>query len=496
MVALFLLFPRIAPLWGVPQDAAGRTGLSGTLRLGGVAELASDDSIALRVRFFGTPPPPEAMYFRGPVLARFDGREWSRLTPSFPASLRPRADVQLLGAPLRYEMTLEPSRLPLLPTLELTPDRPDAAPRLEGWTAVLRNDLQWQLDRPVTERLRFEAEAWLLNRHGPRAPLIGLRDNVDLPAGYNPRTLAWAAALRRQRDYAEADARTMAAVVLKRIREGGFSYTLEPGSYGRDAVDEFWFDRRLGFCEHFAAAFVVVMRALDVPARIVTGYQGSDPAPVDGYWVVRQSHAHAWAEFWQPGEGWVRVDPTAAVAPERVQRGRSLQPRPGFVADAIGSVSPQLLTRLRGLLERVDNQWNQWVLNYSRGQQFELLRSLGVGEPDWGDLLYAMAGLLAAGSLGGVAWALYDRWRQDPWARLQRRVRYRLLKIGVTVQMHEAPRARAARVRAVLGARGEAVARTLEALELARYAQASPRKPDPRWWSTFRSAVQGAAAGR
>jgi len=492
MVALFLLFPRIAPMWGVPQDAAGRTGLSGSLRMGGVAELATDDSIAMRVRFDGNTPPPQALYFRGPVLSRFDGREWTRLTPSFPPPQRLRADVQTLGQPLRYEVTLEASRLPLLPLLELTPDRPDSAPVLEGWTPTLRSDLQWQLERPVTERLRFQAQAWLLHRHGPRAPVIGLRDHVVLPPGFNPRTMGWAAELRRNPDYAQADARTLAAVLLASIRSGGYTYTLEPGTYGRDAIDEFWFDRKLGFCEHFAAAFVVLMRALDVPARIVTGYQGADAEPVDGWFIVRQSNAHAWAEFWQPGEGWVRVDPTAAVAPDRIQRGRSLQPQPGLVAGAIASVNPQLLAQMRRLWETLDNRWNQWVLNYSRGQQFELLRSLGVQAPSWRDLAYAMAALLAAGSLAGVAWALYDRWRQDPWVRLQKRVRYRLLNLGVVVHPHESPRTRAERVRQLLGGNGEAVAQVLEALERERYAQPSRAKPDGRWWRAFRTAVQAA----
>ena len=490
MVALFLLFPRIAPLWGLPQDAGGRTGLSGTLRMGGVAELANDESIALRVRFFGEPPPPHAMYFRGPVLSRFDGREWTRLTPSFPLPLRPRADVQPLGRSLRYEITLEPSRLPLLPALEMTPDRPESAPRLEGWLPTQRGDLQWQVERPVDTRVRFEAEAWLLHRHGPRAPIIGLRDHIALPPGYNPRTLAWAAELRAQPELAQADARTLAARLLETIRRGSFSDTLAPGSYGRDAVDEFWLDRKQGFCEHFAASFVVLMRALDVPARIVTGYQGADSVPVDGYYIVRQSNAHAWAEYWQAGEGWVRVDPTAAVAPERIQRGTSLRPQPGFMAGAIGSVSPQLMAGLRGLWERFDNRWNQWVLNYSRSQQFELLKSLGVQAPGWQDLAYAMAALLGLGSLAAVGSALVDRLRQDPWQRLQRRVQQRLARLGVQVRPHDPPRTRAARVRASLGAAGDALAATQDALDRQRYAQTARARPDARWWAAFQSAAR------
>ena len=198
MVALFLLFPRIGPLWGVPQDAVGKTGLSGSMRMGAMAEIANDDEIAFRIRFEGRVPPPEAMYFRGPVLSNFDGREWTRQEQRRRAAPLLRPELQLLGSPVRYQMTLEPSRLPLLPLLEMTPDRGGAAPVIEGLTPLLRHDLQWQVERPVAERLRFEAAAWLLHRHGPRQETLGLREFVELPPDHNPRTLEWAAALRRQ----------------------------------------------------------------------------------------------------------------------------------------------------------------------------------------------------------------------------------------------------------------------------------------------------------
>jgi len=490
MVALFVLFPRLGPLWGMPQDAAGRTGLSGSLRMGGVAEVANDESIALRVRFFDNVPPPQAMYFRGPVLGSFNGVDWTRLAPTFAPPARQRGDLQLLGRPVHYEMTVEPSRLPLLPLLEITPDRPDAAPAIEGITTTLRADLQWQLDRPVTERVRFEARAWLLHRHGPRTAQFGLRDWALLPPGYNPRSLQWATALHARPEYAQADARTLAGVLLQQIRSGDYTYTLEPGPYGRDAVDEFWFDRKLGFCEHFAAAFVVMMRALDVPARIVTGYQGTDPAPVDGYWIVRQSNAHAWAEYWLEGEGWVRADPTAAVAPDRIQRGRSLLPRPGFMAGALGNVSPELAAQWREAWERINNHWNQWVLNYSRGQQFELLRQFGFNSPSWQDLAIALIALLAGGSLVGAGWALWDRHRQDPWQRLQRRVQRQLAALGVEVAPHHAPRARAEQVRARLGARGEPLAQELDGLDRQRYAAPGPALRDRGWWGRFRAAAR------
>ena len=182
--------------------------------------------------------------------------------------------------------------------------------------------------------------------------------------------------------------------MLQHIRTSGFSYTLAPGDYGRDGIDEFWLDRKEGFCEHFAAAFVVVMRAAGVPARIVTGYQGTDLPPVDGYYVVRQSSAHAWAEFWQSGTGWVRADPTGAVAPDRIGRSYRLAPQPGFVAGTLDAMNPQLYAQLRSAWETVNNRWNQWVLNYSRGQQLDVLKQMGFVAPTWEDLALLLVGAL------------------------------------------------------------------------------------------------------
>jgi transglutaminase-like putative cysteine protease len=493
MVVLFLLFPRIGPLWGLPQDAGGKTGLSGSMRMGAVAEIANDDSIAMRVRFFGPPPPPSALYFRGPVLTRFDGVEWQR-EPANSAWQLP-AELQVEGPPLRYEVTLEPSRLPLVALLEATPDTPGSAPLLPGYTLRRRSDLQWAIDRPVAERLRFEATAWLRFRHGPQHPLWGLREHIQLPPGYNPRTLQWAAEQRRNPRWARANAQQLAQMLMDHIRSGGYSYTLAPGDYGRDAVDEFWLDRKTGFCEHFASAFVVIMRAFDVPARIVTGYQGTDLQPVDGYWAVRQSHAHAWAEYWVPGRGWLRADPTAAVAPERVQRSAQLAPRRGVVESAIVNVSPALMQSLRAGWEALNNRWNQWVLGYSRQQQFDLLQRLGLQSADWTGLVLALAWIASAAAVAGAAWAWWDRRRQDPWQRLHGRVRRRLQRLGVDSLPHHPPRTLAAAVRSTLGDGGEALARQLDALDRLRYAGGGTRHPPRRWWRGFSAeAVRTAVA--
>ncbi len=490
MLLLFLLFPRVGPLWGVPKDGMSSTGLSDRLRLGSVAEVALDDRIAMRVRFDGDAPAPQSLYFRGPVLAAFDGVEWRPLVPRFPPRLQPRAELRPAGSPLRYEMTIEPLRLPTLPLLEISP----AAPQIDGYRLRATDDLQWLTDRPLGERLRFRAEAHLRFEHGPREPVLGLQDYLDLPPGFNPRTLAWAAALRREPAMAGAGARDLALRVMRHIREGGYSYTLAPGEYGRNAVDEFWLDRKEGFCEHFAAAFVVVMRALDVPARIVTGYQGTDLLPVDGYYIVRQSAAHAWAEYWQPGTGWVRADPTAAVAPDRIDRSARLVPPPGLMASAIGSVNPELLAQLRDAWEAINNRWNQWVLNYSRGQQFDLLRELGVEAPDWQTLAKLLVSALSTLALIGAAWAWWDRHRVDPWTRQREALLGILRRAGIEAGAQDAPGTLARRVRARHGTAGEPLAALIEALQAQRYGRDARRTPDPSLTRAFAAAARRLAA--
>jgi hypothetical protein len=321
-----------------------------------------------------------------------------------------------------------------------------------------------------------------------------LRVDVELPANHNPRTLRWAADLQRQPAFAEAGADVLAGAVMQHIRTGGFTYTLAPGEYeGPDTIDQFWFDRKEGFCEHFAAAFVVVMRALDVPARVVTGYQGMEPLPVDGYYLVRQSSAHAWAEYWLAGTGWVRADPTAAVAPDRIRSSRNLLPAPGLLAGALGTVSPALLARLKGAWETINNRWNQSMM-FSRGQQFDLLRELGIESPSWEDLALMLTGALSSLALLGAAWAWWDRRRLDPWQRLMKRLRAALQALGIPAAEHESPRALAARVRERFGARGDALAAMLETLERQRYGRAALSRPPPALAREFAAAARRAAS--
>jgi protein-glutamine gamma-glutamyltransferase len=490
MVVLFFIFPRIGPLWGGDQGGRATTGLSGSMRMGGIAELTQSEQIAFRVRFEGTAPPQAQLYFRGPVLTRFDGRDWTAMPAQAQA---PQHAVTFGGTAYAYETVIEPSNMPLLPLLEWTSsvDMSDAALREHG--PRRQDDGQWRTERRVDERLTVRAKGHARTRMGPLTPDGSLAEALVIPEATNPRTVQWARRLiDRERDLHEGGTPAVVKRLLAHINQG-YTYTHAPGSYGdargHFAIDEFWLDRREGFCEHFASAMVFVLRAIGIPSRVVTGYQGADEQLQDGWHVVRQLNAHAWVEVWMQGAGWVRVDPTASVAPERVERGLGLRPPQGLVSNVFNTIDPSLWPSLRNHWETMQLRWDRWVVHYSRGQQFDLLKKIGVTSPQWEHLIYAVVGLLVTASAVGTGWAWWDRRRRDPWERLQSDVRARLRALGLQADPHEGPRALARRVTDELGDTGRTMAALLQGLEVARYAGEGLAKPNARWWRDFQRAA-------
>ncbi|AYQ29091.1 MULTISPECIES: DUF3488 and transglutaminase-like domain-containing protein [unclassified Polaromonas] len=474
MLVLFLLFPRLAPLWGIPSDAmTGRSGLSASMEVGTITSLALDESVAMRIRFEGEPPPQRDLYFRGPVMSSFDGREWR--PPRFDTAQRfgVTASLNVLGAPVGYEVTLAPTSRPWLFVMEAAAE----VPQLPGYSPTMRNDLQWMVNRPIVDLVRYKAQSYPVFKHGPQQRVPGLQEFVDLPAGFDPRTRALAQEIRNDPRNAGAGSERLVQAALDRLRTGGYTYTLEPGVYGTHTADEFWFDRKAGFCEHIASAFVVLMRAMDIPARIVTGYQGGERNSVDGYWVLRQSDAHAWAEVWQAGQGWVRVDPTSAVFPGRTGAFQRLAAPQGVVAQALGNFSPTLAAQLRATWEAVNNGWNQWILNYTQGKQLDLLKNIGFESPSWEDLSYVLLGIVVVAALLGAGWTLWDRAQHDPWLRLLARARKRLAPAGIESTHATSPRQLALLVQQKYGLErgspGQALHDWLVRLELQRYTGAS-----------------------
>lgn len=461
MLALYLLFPRIGPLWSAPADSGPRTGLSDRIELGKMSELALDDSVAMRVRFLGPPPLPHEMYFRGPVLDRFDGRHWtsSALLPSSPGHPSsatpsdPTEDPQAIGQRIDYQITLEPNRLRTVPLLDGTLTARTASN--DPATKLRRVGLSWQAQQALTERTQIDASAWMGSRdtRDPLTAEAGLND-LALPMGHNPRTLAWAAQLRQRPDLQAADADALVQALLRHIRQGGFSYTLAPQDNAAEArddspdegrgnadapprthpIDRFWLDRKTGFCEHYATAFVVILRAMDVPARVVTGFQGAEVNPVDGLHVVRNSDAHAWAEYWSPQRGWTRVDPTAAVAPNRIDRPRPPIRYPEQLPQALRGLDPAIWSGLRAYTDAANHRWNVWVLQYSRQKQMSLLRDWGFESPDWVTLVRICATIVGALAIIGLLWLWWQRprLRRSPWHAPLMKLHRALLAAGLS----------------------------------------------------------------
>lgn len=493
MVALFLFFPRMAPLWGVPSDdMAGRSGLSENMRVGEVASLAMDDSVALRIRF-DTPgekePPGNTLYFRGPVLSQFDGRNWQADTM---AEAMTAPQLRVRGEPIRYQMLIEPSKRRWLTLLDAVKTEPQTPPGASIGRTRMTSSLQWLTWRPITDVLRVDAQSYLDFSYGPLRATPELQRYLQLPPGSNPRTQALGKQLRAQLG-ANADTGTLIAAALQRLKTGGYTYTLEPGVVDSvHTADDFWFDSKQGFCEHIASAFAVLMRGMGVPARIVTGYQGGDRNSVDNYWTVRNSDAHAWTEVWIAGQGWSRVDPTGAVSPGRVGQFQRLSAPRGALANAMGNfVDSGTLEKMRAVWEAVNGRWNQWVINYTQSRQLNLLQNLGFESPSWTDLLRLLAGSLSTLALLWLVWARFTRPQRDGWSQLMHTAQQRLQRAGIQSSASDSARSLAGSVQKQWSPNSPLAATLSDwLLDMERLRYAAPSTPDETALKTLRQRWQ------
>lgn len=415
MLAAFWLFPRFpSPLWGVPERALSRPGLSDSMSPGGWLDLMADDSPALRAQFFGATPRSEEMYWRGPVLWDFDGRTWTQ--PLWMRSL-PAEPVSTGGVRWDYQIELEPTDRRQLVALDLPLETPAGV--------QVSFDYGLYVARPLSSLTRWRMQSAPPTRFESRLRQTLRQRALALPAGYNPRTLALAAQWRQQ---AGNDDEAIVRRALAWVR-AEFAYTLETPLPGRHAVDEFLFDQKQGYCEHFSSAFVVLMRAAGIPARVVTGYVGGYRNAYGDYWVVRRMDAHAWAEVWLPQRGWVRVDPTAAVAPERIYD--TLEDRAATAGGLDG------LVRIGDFGDWLRRGWNDFVLGFDAARQMRMLQRLGadgMGAAGLGVLF----GLFALSALGWMVWLLARGERErDPLLRAWHRLGGRYARLGLGREPHE-----------------------------------------------------------
>ena len=433
-LVLFVLFPRVqGPLWGLPQDAfTGMTGLSETMSPGNLSQLALSDATAFRAAFEGESPPQPLRYWRGPVLWDFDGRTWSTGV----SYLAPFREPQGGSARYQYSVVLEAHNRYWMFALETAASLPERS--------RMTFDGQLLSNAPVRSRLRYDMASVIAPARAASEGAASLDRALRLPTEYNKRTLALANGWRAAGG-SDADMLTRG---LDLLRQGRFTYTLEPPLLGADSVDEFLFDTKAGFCEHFASAFTVLMRAAGVPARVVTGYQGGELNPVDSIITVRQSDAHAWTEVYLAGRGWLRVDPTAAAMPRRVDAGVSRALPQDQALPLMMRPEMEWLRGARYRWEAMAHKWNVWVLGYNPERQRDLMLSLGMRDADWQKLTAVLFTFLGAMTVALLAWSLRRLTRPDPVQKAWQAFCRKLAARGVVRSPHEGPRdyvARAAR---------------------------------------------------
>jgi transglutaminase-like putative cysteine protease len=437
---LFVVFPRLSsPLWGIPTDQGAKSGLSEQMEPGSISELSLSDDVAFRVEFADKAriPANASRYWRGPVLSQFDGRAW-RTAPRSGAGLI----VVPSSTPIDYLVTLEPHQQRWLFALDL----PSAMPANDNGTplpgAVLTREQQLLSIQPVASRLIYRQNSALADRH-PGADESELAPLLRLPGRANPRARALA---QEERRLAGSDPDFVQAV-LRRFNQDAYGYTLAPPEVGADAIDDFLFQTKRGFCEHYAGAFAFLMRAAGIPARVVTGYLGGEINPASGTMVVRQSDAHAWTEVWIDGV-WRRVDPTAAVAPERIERGLSAALPRGEPVPFLSRAEWSWLRAAQWRWDAVNHNWQKWVIGFNHERQQSLFSELGWPKPEPWQIVGVIAGAFALWGLGYLTWS---QWRQrlrggDPLERAWLRINRKLARAGLPRAAAEGPLAYAERL--------------------------------------------------
>ncbi len=461
MLILFVLVPRVpGPLWGLTNEQRGGiTGLSDHMSPGEISNLIRSNEVAFRVEFDGEVPPQNRLYWRGPVMPKYNGYTWSQ-APRRPLKL---LHIRALEEPLQYTVTLEPHGERWLLAL-------DVPTRLIEDSAMTQ-DFQLISKNKINDLLRYTMESRLAYEIGLDESPGYLSFARDFPEGRNPRTIELGRELAAR--YRQPD--EIIRHVLRMFNQEPYVYTLEPPALSGDTVDEFLFDTRRGFCEHFAGSFALIMRAAGLPSRIVTGYQGGEFNRVGNYLIVRQSDAHAWTEVWLEGRGWVRIDPTAAVSPSRIEQGLDnalIEEESNF---RIQNRNP-LFGNLLYSWDNLQHSWNDWVLNYDQRRQLNFLRQLEIGIDNFSGMIFALViSLVAITALFWlVVWYRELPPRPAPVEIQFRRLLKKLARRGLVRRPAEDSRAFLARVTSTEIPERDRLARIVDLYNRIKYGREGP----------------------
>ncbi len=461
MLILFVLVPRVpGPLWGLTNEQRGGiTGLSDHMSPGQISNLIRSNEVAFRVEFAGEVPQQSRLYWRGPVMPMYNGYRWSQAPRKALDVLRIRA----FDTPIEYTVTLEPNGEHWLLAL-------DVPTRLVE-DSFMTQDFQLTSTKKINDLVRYTMESRL-------AYQVGLDESPDyldmtrsFPPGQNPRTIEFGRELASRYDRPDA----IIQHVLQMFNEQEYVYTLEPPALRGDTVDQFLFETRRGFCEHYAGSFALIMRAAGLPARIVTGYQGGEFNRVGNYLIVRQSDAHAWTEVWIEGRGWVRVDPTSAVSPSRIEQGLDDALAGEASAFRIQNRNP-LFGNILYSWDNLQHSWNDWVLNYDQRRQMQFLQNLEIGIENWSDMIFALVILIVAttGLYGFVAWYRELPPRPAAYEIQFRRLQQKLARRGLLRRPAEDSRAFLARIADAGDPDRDRLARIVDLYNRIKYGRTGP----------------------
>ncbi len=451
----FVLVPRLSsPLWGAPGADQARTGLSDSMSPGNFTQLLTDESPAMRVSFADAVPTRDQRYFRAYVMWDYNGRRWQHVPTPRGTAVSP---IEVADS-VAYRVSLEPSQQRILPALDV--------PLLAPAEARLSPDHEVLADKPVTQQRRYTLRSALHYRLQPDLDASARERGLRLPARFNPRTLALGQQWRVRHG---ADDGAIVGAGIAFLRDGHFRYTLAPAPLGRDAVDDFLFNTREGFCEHFASSFTVMMRSAGVPARVVTGYQGGYWNATARYLLVRNADAHAWTEVWLAGRGWVRIDPTAAARPERVTLGAD-----AAIGDERSWYQQSWLQGMRNRWDVVNHWWNQGVVGFDALRQRGLLSPFGVRDTDTRLLTILIALSSVLFMLLGLGWALWQRREGDLLRDTLRALERKLARAGLPRRAGEGPQHYLLRAARALPAQRVALAALTSTYLTLRYAVDTP----------------------
>ena len=381
LIVLFLFFPRLPPLWSVQLSGqSATTGVSDSMSPGDFANLGQSTELAFRVEFDNVRPAQSDLYWRGLVFSDFDGITWrrnpvkqqqqwqwetDRQSPQWLIDALATAEDKDKLAPMTYQVILEPTQQRWLFGLDY--------PFAQQQEISITPDFTLLKDQPVTQQLRYKVLRYAPMRIDPVLSTTDRAINLALPAQGNPKSRALAQQLFRD---SGSDPQRYMVAIQRWINQGEFRYTLAPPKLNQNRIDGFLFNTKAGFCEHYSSSFTFMLRAAGIPARVITGYQGGELSNSGNVWEVRQMDAHAWTEVWLEGQGWVRVDPTAFVAPERIEQGMDAMTQTqgaamfGNGAGAqISYQQYQMLQTLRRLSDQASYYWQKDIVGYDQDKQ-------------------------------------------------------------------------------------------------------------------------------